>query len=194
MGLKFTKYPADTFSTIQLNAGIICEGFDPDTLVVTNILGATTGGVTFASNPTYVDFGEDVDNVPANTQELKKLQAFDPVFSGTMITVSPTSVKRALAAADIDTGGIKIVPRAMLKTADFHDIWWIGDYSDVNEGADAGFLAIHLMRALNQTGFQFQSTKNGKGTSAFEFHGHYTLTDEESTPPFEIYVKAGESE
>lgn len=192
MGMKFTKVPSDTFQTIQLNAGILCDSFVPDTLEVGNIIGATSGGVNFNSNPTYADFGEDVDNVPANTKELKRLQSFDPTMSGTFITVSAGAVKRLLAAADIDSqSAIKVVPRSVLKTTDFAGLWWIGDYSDENEGASAGFIAIHLADALNTTGFQIQSSKNGKGTMPFEFHAHYSLEDEDLEPPFEIYVKAG---
>lgn len=192
MGMKFTKVPTDTFQTIQLNAGILCDSFDPTTLEVGNILGATSGGVNFNSNPSYVDFGEDVDNVPANTKQLKKLQAFDPTMSGTLITVSAASVKKLLAAADIDSqSAIKVVPRSVLKAADFAGLWWVGDYSDENTGNGAGFIAIHLADALNTTGFQIQSSKNGKGTMPFEFHAHYDLEDEDLEPPFEVYVKAG---
>lgn len=195
MSMKFTKVPVDTWKTIQLNAGILVDQFTPATGAIGNILGATSGGVNFNSNPTYVDFGDDVDNVPANTKELKKLQGFDPAMSGTLITCTAAGVKRLLAAADIDTNDTtKVIPRAVLKTTDFHEVWWIGDYSDENEDESAGFIAIHMKDSLNTTGFQIQSSKNGKGTMPFEFHGHYTLEDLELNPPFEIYVKAGEAE
>ena len=192
MGLKFTKVPADTFKQIQLNAGIVVDSFVPSTLVIGNILGATSGGVNFASNPTYTEFGEDVDTVPANSKELKKLDSYDPVLGGTLLTVTAASVKQLLAAADIDgSDATKVIPRAELKASDFSDIWWVGDYSDKNSGSTAGFIAIHLKDALNVTGFQIQSTKNNKGTMPFEFHGHYTIADEDLNPPFEIYVSPG---
>ena len=66
----------------------------------------------------------------------------------------------------------------------------MGDYSDIVTGDNAGYVAIHIMNALNTAGFQIQTTKNNKGQFAFEFHGHYDLTDID-TVPFEIYVKAG---
>lgn len=194
MGLKYTKVAADTFQKLSLNAGIICKNFVPATGVVSQILGATSGGVNFATNPTYVDFGEDVDNVPANTKQLKQLQAFDPTMSGTLLTLDPATARSLVGAADIDgTDTTKIVPRSQLKSSDFEDIWWVGDYSDVNTGSSAGFIAIHIKDALNVSGFQIQSGKNAKGQLAFEFHGHYDIEDEDQEPPFEIYVKAGTS-
>lgn len=188
---KFTKVPTDTFEKLQLNAGILVDSFTPATGVIGNILGATTGGINFSTNPSFTDFGEDVDNVPNNMMEFKHLDAFDPQMSGTFLTCTPSLAKMLVGAADIDAGNsTKVVPRAELLASDFTDLWWIGDYSDVNTGDSAGFLAVHLMNALNTAGFQIQSTKNEKGQLAFEFHGHYSLAAQE-TVPFEIYVKTG---
>lgn len=188
---KYTKAPADTFEKLQLNAGILVDTFTPATGVIGNILGATTGGINFTSNPEYTDFGEDVDNVPNNTKELKHLNQFDPTMSGTFLTCTPALAKSLVGAADIDgTDTTKVLPRDRVLEEDFEEVWWIGDYSDVNTGDSAGFLAIHLLNALNTAGFQIQSTKNEKGQLAFEYHGHYSLEDPD-TAPFEIYVKAG---
>lgn len=188
---KFTQVPEDTFEKLQLNAGILVDEFTPASGVIGNILGATSGGVQFASNPTYTDFGADIDNVPANMKELKHLTGFDPAMSGTFLTCSPALAKKLVAAADIASGdATKVVPRSELLAADFTDVWWIGDYSDKNTGENAGYIAIHLINALNTTGFQIQSAKDGKGTLAFEFHGHYSIASQDVVP-FEIFVKAG---
>ena len=188
---KYTKMPTDAFQKLQLNAGILVDGFTPATGVIGNILGATSGGINFTSNPTYSDFGEDVDNCPANMKELKHLDTFDPQMSGTFLTCTPSVIKDLVAAGDVaQSDSTKVVPRAELVSTDFKDLWWIGDYSDQNTGDDAGFLAIHLMNALNNTGFQIQSGKNAKGTMSFEYHGHYSMAAQE-TVPFEIYCKAG---
>lgn len=190
MSQKFTRVPEDTFENLQLNAGILVDDFTPATGTIGNILGATTGGIEFTTNPEYTDFGEDIDNVPNNMMELKHLNSYDPQMSGTFLTCTPGLAKSLIGSADIDGSGIKVVPRAELLMADFDDVWWIGDYSDVNTGENAGFLAIHLMNALNTAGFQIQSTKNEKGQLAFEYHGHYSI-EEQDTVPFEIYVKSG---
>lgn len=190
--MQFTQVPANTFETLQINAGILVDSFVPSTGVIGNILGATTGGLSFASNPTYTDFGEDIDNVPANTWQLKRVESYDPAISGTFLTVSPSLAAMLSGAADVDSvDTTKVTPRENLTEDDFKDAWIIGDYSDKNSGAaKAGFVAIHIMNALNTAGFQMQTTKNGKGQFAFELHGHYDLEDME-TVPYEIYVKAG---
>lgn len=191
MAMKFTKLPEDAFSHLQMNAGILVDTFTPATATIGNLLGATTGGITFNSNPTYSDFGEDVDNCPNNMKELKRLESYDPTMSGTFLTCTPAVVKKLNAAADIDTTDTtKVIPRSALISSDFSDLWWIGDYSDVNTGENAGFLAIHLINALNQSGFRIQSGKNAKGQMSFEFHGHYSIAEQEKVP-FEIYVKMG---
>lgn len=198
MGMKFTQIPTDTFQKLQLNAGILVDEFTPSTGVIGNLLGATSGGINFASNPTYSDFGEDVDNCPPNMKELKRIDSYDPSMSGTFLTLSAAVVKKLMAAGDIDsTDTTKIIPRAELESADFTDLWWIGDYSDVNKDSGsgssattAGFLAIHLINALNTTGFQIQSSKNAKGQMSFEFHGHVSMSAQDIVP-FEIYCKAG---
>ena len=66
----FTRIPDDTFETLQLNAGILVEEFDPATKEFDNIIGATSGGVNFTDTPSFIDFGEDIDNAPKNTKEL----------------------------------------------------------------------------------------------------------------------------
>ena len=192
--MKFTQVPTDTFENLVLNAGILVDEFTPATGVIGNILGATTGGIEFSTNPTYTDFGEDIDNVPANTKQLKRLQSFDPTMSGTFLTVDTTALKSLIGAADIASDTTKVVPRDQLVAADFDDVWWVGDYSDKNVDAEsthtAGYIAIHLMNALNTAGFKITSSKDNKAQMAFEYHGHYDISNI-STPPFEIYVKAG---
>ena len=188
MGMKFTKIPTDTFQKLVLNTGILVDAFNPATGVIGNIIGATTGGITFSTNPSYKDWGEDIDNCPNNMKELKKLEYFDPQVSGTFLTCSPAVLQMLVGPAD--TSGSRVIPRQELLATDFRDVWWIGDYSDDNTGDDAGFLAVHLMNALNQAGFEIKSSKNEKGQFSFEFHGHYSM-DAQDTVPFEIYCQGG---
>ena len=193
--MKFTQVPTDTFENLVLNAGILVDQFTPSSGVIGNILGATTGGIEFSTNPTFTDFGEDIDNVPEGTKQLKRLQSFDPTMSGTFLTVDTATVKSLIGAADIGTSdATKVVPRDQLLDADFTDVWWVGDYSNKNVDDEsthtAGYIAIHLMNALNTAGFKITSSKDNKAQMAFEYHGHYDISNI-STPPFEIYVKAG---
>lgn len=196
MSLKYSLMPVNTFEELQMGAGILVEegGFNPATGVVTRskIMGATSGGFNFSTNPTYSDYGEDVDNCPPNTMQMKRLVSVDPSVSGTYLTVNPKFAASLAGAADVYDNN-KVVPRVQLKRSDYKGLWVIGDYSNVNTGANAGYLAIHLKNTLNTTGFQIQTTKDEKGTMSFEYHAHYDM-DNMDDIPYEIYCKAGSGE
>lgn len=188
--MKYTKIPETTFKNLQLNAGVLLSDFDPETAEVANeaIIGATTGGVNFTAKPSFSDYGEDIDNCPKNTMELKKLDSWDINMSGTYVTVDVNAVKALVGAAD--ASGNKITPRNDLKLTDFTDVWWVGDYSDQNGETNGGFVAIHMMNALSTGGFAIKSSDNGKGNFAFTYTAHYSI-EAQDTVPFEVYVKAG---
>ena len=197
--MKYTKIPADTLQTIQINAGVVAKSFDTSTGTVSNIFAATTGGLTVATNPAFVDFGEDVDNVPPNTYQFKQIQYFDPTASGTFVTMSADLAKGLIGSAGYGKSGTPatedtthIVPThtLTLSSSAFDDFWVIGDYSDKNGATNGGYVAVHIKHALNTAGFQWTSGKDAKGQFAFEYHGHYDLNNIDDVP-FEIYVKAG---
>lgn len=197
---KFTQIPTDTFKKLQLNAGILTTEFDPATgeLNASNIIGATSGGVSFEATPSFTDFGEDIDNCPKNTKELKKLDSWEAKMSGSFVTMDTnvaTSVIGTAAVASDDR--TKVVPRNYVEAKDFKNIWWVGDYSDINEDGSsagkAGFIAIKLISALSTGGFKIQSGDKAKGTFEFEYTGHYS-SENIDTVPFEIYIKAGSAD
>lgn len=197
---KFTQIPTDTFKKLQLGAGILTTEFDPATgeLTASNIIGATSGGVSFEATPSFTDFGEDIDNCPKNTKELKKLDSWEAKMSGSFVTMDTnvaTSVIGTAAVASNDS--TKVVPRNSVEAKDFKNIWWVGDYSDINEDGSsagkAGFIAIKLINALSTGGFKIQSGDKAKGTFEFEYTGHYS-SENIDTVPFEIYIKAGSAD
>ena len=197
--MKFTQIPTDTFSTLQLNAGILvsgASGFVPGTGTVTaaNIIGATTGGIQVSCVPTFVDFGEDVDNCPKNTMELKLIDTWECSISGTFVTVDTDAAKLMLGAADIDsTDTTKVTPRVDISTADYSDIWFVGDYSDKHGAQNGGYIAVHMKNALNTGGFSLKSADKEKGQFSFEFTGHYSMSALD-TVPMTFYIKAGTAE
>lgn len=180
----YTRIPEDTFKQLQLNAGLLLRDFDPATGEVkeSDIVGATTGGLNFTATPSYTDYGEDIDNCPANMMELKRLDSVEVKLSGTLLTATPEVARELAGAADIDgSDSTRVVPRGELTTSDFVDRWWVGDYGG------SGFIAIHLLRTLNTGGLQLQSTDKGKGQFAFELTAHYSM-DEQDVVPYEVYV------
>lgn len=194
--MKFTKLAPDAFEKIQMNAGILASAFTPatGTLTESNILGVTSGGISFTATPEFADFGEDIDNCPKNTKELKRIQDVEVKISGTFAAMDTTLAKRLMAAADIDgTDTTKVTPRKELLTSDFADIWLIGDYSDYTGATNGGFIAVKMLNALSTGGFAIQTTDKEKGKFAFEFTGHYSYNSPD-TVPYEVYIKAGTAE
>lgn len=193
--MKFTKIPDTAFDEIQLNAGVLSTTFTPSSGEIGDILAATSGGISFEATPTYTDFGEDIDNCPKNTKELKKLDSWEVKMSGSFVTVTATSAKMMVGAADTAKEGTadKITPRNDVLDTDFGDIWLVGDYSSKNGDTNGGFVAIHMLNALSTGGFKLQTADKNKGTLSFEFTGHYSIEDQ-STVPFEIYIRKGADE
>lgn len=194
--MKFTQIPTDTFSQLQLNAGLLLKSFTPSTgtLDKADIIGATSGGVKFTAKPSYTDFGEDIDNCPANMAELKRLDSVEVTISGTFVTVSASSAASTIGAADVDANDpTHVVPRSDLKDGDFMDLWWVGDYSNLNGDKNGGFVAIHMMKTLSTGGFALTSDDKSKGQFDFEYTAHYSM-DDPTAVPYEVYIKAGTAE
>lgn len=191
--MKYTQIPQDTFKELVMNAGILLSSFDPSTAEVTanSIIGATSGDVTFVATPTFTDLGEDINNCPKNMKELKRLESWETKVSGTFVSVNVANAKAMTAAADEVSG--KITPRNDIAESDFQDIWLVADYSDKNGKKNGGYLAIHMLNSLSTGGFQLKTGDQSKGQFSFEFTGHYSINAQD-TPPFEIYIKAGEAE
>lgn len=194
--MKFTQIPETVFQELVLNAGVLMSAFNPATAELNNtdIIGATTGGISFTATPTFTDMGDDIDNCPKNMKELKKLDSWEVKMSGTFVSINTKAAKSIMSAADIGSSDTtKVTPRNDVLSADFSDIWLVADYSDKNGNKNGGFVAVHMMNGLSTGGFQIKTGDKAKGQFAFEFTGHYSI-DAQDTPPFEVYIKAGTEE
>jgi len=189
--MKYTKIPSDTFKTMGLNAGIFVEHFTPETGDASGIIGATSGGADFKATPSFTDFGEDIDNCPDDVKELKRLDGWDVSVTGTLLTVKAGSLQMLMAAADADSQNSgHLIPRSTLNLSDFKDLWWVGDYSDNNDGVNAGYIAIHLKNALSTGGFELKSSKKNKTQFPFTFTAHTTIANPDDVP-YELYIQDG---
>lgn len=177
---KFTEIPADTFDGLQMDAGILTKNFDPANpaeVKPEDIITATTGGINAVCQPTFSDFGEDIDNCPNDMMEMKHLDSWACTLGFTALGTSKESIRLELGAADTDADSGAIIPRADLKQSDFEDsIWWVGDR------ADGGCVAIQLIHALSTEGFSLQTTKNGKGQIACTLTGHVSIKKQKEVP------------
>ena len=184
MARKFTKITQDAFKSMQFNAGIVLNKFDPDgstEVQDADIICATSGGVTAECKPNYKDLGEDVDNVQKNTAELMIIEDYDCTMAFTALNATADVIKMALGAADVD--GKKIAPRMTLdptkSTGDFKDVWWAGDT------LDGGMVAVRLMDAISTGGMSLKTTDKGKGNIAVSLTGCPRLGSD--TVPMEWY-------
>ena len=176
---KYRQMPMDTFNRLQMDSGIICANFDPETGSFSDIIGATTGGVQIDATPSFSDLGEDVDNCPKNMMELKKLESWECKISGTYLTTSASSMKNLLGAASVSNSRVTL--NNSLSAEDFKTLWFVGDYGE------SGFLAVKLSNALNTSGLSLKTEKDSKGQISFEYLGHYSM-DSQNTVPLEIYI------
>lgn len=181
---KYTMIPQDTFGGLQLNAGILLRSFDPETgkePSASDIICATSGGLTISCSPSFSDMGAGVDNAPVNVKELMKLDSWTCTMSFDALTTSIPFLKLALGCADADA--TKVTPRRDLKQTDFTDIWWVGDR------ADGGMVAVHLMNALSTGGISLKTNNNGTGQTSVTLTGHVSV-DAQDVVPMEFYSSA----
>lgn len=184
MGRKFTKISAEAFKSMQINAGVVLNKFDPTgttEIQDADIITATTGGVTAECKPNITDLGDDVDNCQKNTAELMQIEDYDCTLAFTALNVTTDVIKLALGAADASEK--KVAPRMTLdptaSTGDFKDIWWVGDT------IDGGFVAVRLMNALSTGGLTLKTTDKGKGNISVTLTGCPRLGSD--TVPMEWY-------
>lgn len=187
--MRFVKVSEKTFKEIQVEAGLVLNKFDPTgttEVVDADVVCATTGGVEAACKPTYEDYGEDIDNVPPNMIEFKRLTGWDCHLAFTALNASAEFIRTALGAADVENG--KITPRmTLIPETDAKDTWWVGDR------ADGGMVAIKLMNAISSEGFTLKTTKRGKGQFSCTLLGHVSIKAQDVVP-MEFYVQEGAPE
>lgn len=188
--MKFTRIPQSTFEELQINAGILLKDFDVSTgtFADSDIITATTGGIQIDVKPTYEDFGEDIDNCPKNTMELKrKTDADEVTMSTTALCITEDILLYTLGAADKDANTGAIKPRKDLKTTDFKTIWWVGDL------ANNGYVAVKISNTLSTDGFSLKTSDKGKGQVSLGITGHVSI-DAQDVIPAEFYIGAGDDD
>ena len=184
--MSYTKISPNTLNELTFNVFMLLNDFHPDAFYPGNseipgrdIIGSTTGGVTFSDVPTYIDLGEDIDNCPKNVMELKVKDDGEVKLSGNLVTINANMVKMLMGAATIT--GHQITPDQELTTSHFTTLWGLADYGK------GGVIAIKMNRVLNTSGFSVSTTDKNKGQFAFEFTCHKTINDL-TTPPYEVYL------
>lgn len=177
MSVAFNRVSEDAAKNIQVNAGMIVKTFNPSNPAApqdADIICATTGGITASCVPTFEDFGEDIDNCPNNTKEMKRITGYDCTLSFTALNIDEETIRFSLGAAS--RLGNEVVARMTIAGSDFQNIWFL------SEKVNDTILAICLKNALSTGGFSLKTQKNGKGQLTVTLTGHTTLAEPEKVP------------
>lgn len=184
MARKFSIISQDAFKSMQFNAGVVLNKFNPETpdaSVAADIVCTTTGGITAECKANFIDLGDDVDNAQKNTAELMQIEDYDCTLAFTALNVTTDVIKLALGAADV-TGKL-VKPRMTVdptsETGDFKTIWWVGDT------LDGGFVAVKLLNAISTGGLSLKTNDKGKGNLSVTLTGCQRMGSDEV--PMEFY-------
>lgn len=186
---RFTKIPQNTFEELQVNAGILVKDFDVATGTYddSDMITATTGGITVNCKNSYTDFGDDIDNCKKNTMQLKRIDSTDVSISTTALNINEDLLLYMLGAADKDANTGAIKPRNDLKVTDFSTIWWIGDLSN------GGYIAVKISNALSTDGFSIKTSDKGKGNISITLTGHVDINAQDVIPA-EFYLGSSDED
>lgn len=196
MGMTTAVTP-NTFSKLQLNAGVLLTNFTYSTakdatalaaLVKTAIegtgcLGATRGGGTFTATPSTREIEADGKRYGFKGSTI--VDSWDIKLTGTILEVTPDNIVKALGSgtSTVDTGNkMTTIKLNTNYGADDYltNVCWVGDTSD------GGLVLICLKNALNTTGLSFTFSDKAEGTIPFEFHAYQQNVSELETAPVEI--------
>ena len=184
-----------TFENLQLNAGAFLVGFSYSSIADkaalatalaeaiesgTGVLGATTGGGTFAVTPTYRVI--EADGMRNPFKGARMLDGIDVKLTTTLKEINPQNMKLALGTGETTVNGSKttVKIRNSISTADYIDsLCWVGDTSK-------GYVLIALQKALNIAGATMTFTDKGEGQIPVEFTAHQASLEAQLYAPCEI--------
>lgn len=187
----------ETFTNLQLNAGVFLANFDHSSatdaasledLILTeltkednpNVLGATRGGGSFQATPTTRTIDADGMRYPFKGSTVNDMWTIK--LTTTLLEITPNNWKHALMNADVVTEGSKttITVRTKIDDDDYiPKFCWVGD-------TNKGYVLIELDNALNIAGASFTFTDRSEGTMPVEFQAHQSTLTDQDTAPFRI--------
>lgn len=185
----------ETFTNLQLNAGIFVTELDHSAITTASalktaiqnaiaagkILGATVGDGSFQATPETRQIEANGMRYPIKGSTV--IDSWDVRLTGTMKEINASNMDLALMTADKSTSGdvTTITLHTDLVSADYMpDLIWIGDTSD------GGLVLIDLKNVLNISGANMTFTDKGEGSLPFEFRAHCATLAEMSSAPVTI--------
>lgn len=179
--MTYSKITKEQFDEMQFDAGVWVRSFNIQSPAVedSDIICATSGGISLSVVPSIVDLGDGVYMMPKGTAEMMMVTGWTVDASFTTIGFGGGMIQFVLGASDSSADGIN--PRLDLQDSDFGDLWWIGDR------VDGGLVAIHLLNALSDEGIDIQTERQASGKISVHLTAHASLENDMEQIPVEIY-------
>ena len=192
----YSGYNGTTPDKLLLDAGVLFKNFHVGTdtyqsaKAAGKCLGATQKGTEFSAKPTYRRM--EIDGVHTRTKGDTLIDGWEVSLKTTLVEMTSDNLRRALAAADIDTETDTnydiIKGRDTIQDEDFEEnITFIGNIL----GEDKPMI-IQVFNAFHEGGLTFSAEdKNNAGVEC-QFYGYlddgvYDDPEQEIEPPVAIY-------
>lgn len=179
--MTYSRITNEQFDEMQFDAGVWVRSFNIQSPAVqdSDIICATSGGISLSVVPSIVDLGDGVYMMPKGTAEMLMVTGWTVDASFTTLGFGGGMIQFVLGASDSGADGIN--PRLDLQDGDFEDLWWIGDR------VDGGLVAIHLLNALSDEGIDIQTERQASGKISVHLTAHASIEEDMEAVPVEIY-------
>lgn len=179
--MTYSTITKEQFDEMQFDAGVWVRSFNIQRPAVedSDIICATSGGISLSVVPSIVDLGDGVYMMPKGTAEMLMVTGWTVDASFTTLGFGGGMIQFVLGASDSGADGIN--PRLDLQDGDFEDLWWIGDR------VDGGLVAIHLLNTLSDEGIDIQTERQASGKISVHLTAHASIEEDMEAVPVEIY-------
>lgn len=189
---RATRVSATIANNIAVDAGLLLSKFDINNPVEPDdkdIICATTGDFSINEEVETEDFFEDVNNMPNNTKEGKRITGRNCTLGVDCIEITEETLILALGAADKQADG-GIHGRPQYKMTDFKPIYWLCDMVKEEK-----LFVVTMDDVVSTGGFSLSSSKNSKATLALELTAHSSIEKRDVVPmAYYILEKVDEDE
>lgn len=189
---RATRVSATMANNIAVDAGLLLNKFDitnpaePDDK---DIICATTGDFSISEEVETEDFFEDVNNMPNNTKEGKRITGRNCTLGVDCIEITEETLILALGAADKQADG-GIHGRPQYRMTDFKPIYWLCDMVKEEK-----LFVVAMDDVVSTGGFSLSSSKNSKATLSLELTAHSSIEKRDVVPmAYYILEKVDEEE
>lgn len=176
---RATRVSQTMANNIAVEAGLLLSKFDIKNPVEPkdeDIICATSGDFSIAEAIETEDFFEDINNMPNNTKEGKRITGRTCTLGVDCVEITEETLILSLGAAEKQADG-GIHGRPQYKMTDFKPVYWLSDYTD-----EGKLLVIAMDDVVSTGGFSITSSKNSKTALSLELTAHSSIEKRDVVP------------